>query len=436
MKSGFSLNRIVLIIKSDMSLIKILWLSLLYISFVFAQVKIICIGDSNTGSPGQHNDAQYPSVLQKKLNDGFIVENYGYAGATLTSKGERPYIRSWLYDVAKFASPDIVIILLGTNDTDANYWEAYGHLFSKDYSNFIKGLREISDPQFLLGFPPPLFNNPAANSIVKDEIIPAIKEIAKSTGTKTVNFYDPLNDEKYFPDGTHINEAGFKIMANIAYDAIMAILDDTPPEIPSGLNATASDSSITLSWDLVDNVDIASYLLFSGETDNQLSYRALITHPVSTYIDTNLINEIMYFYSIAAMDQNGNMSAQSNIVNSSLIQEQTADDRDNDDPDEDPVGDDPAQPFEFALVQNYPNPFNPYTRIRYSIPNDSHIEIKIYDAMGAVVRTLVNRYESAGFNSVLWDGKNDNGFAVGTGIYIYRLVTGEYSQSMKMVLMK
>jgi hypothetical protein len=136
------------------------------------------------------------------------------------------------------------------------------------------------------------------------------------------------------------------------------------------------------------------------------------------------------------MDQNGNMSAQSNIINSSLIQEQTADDRDNDDPDEDPVGDDPAQPFEFALVQNYPNPFNPYTRIRYSIPNDSHIEIKIYDAMGAVIRTLVNRYESAGFNSVLWDGKNDNGFAVGTGIYIYRLVTGEYSQSMKMVLMK
>lgn len=416
-----------------MSNIRLHWLLLFYISFSFAQVKIICIGDSNTGSPGQIHDSLYPAVLQNHLNSGFIVENYGLAGATLSSKGDRSYIKSWLYDAAKFSSPDIVIIVLGTNDTDRNHWSAYGHLFTEDYYNFIQGLQEIADPKFILGFPPPIFNNPDANSIIKNEMIPAIQEIARSSGAKTVNFYDPLNDEKYFPDGTHINEAGFKIMAKIAYDAIISMLDATPPEIPSGLSASATDSSITLSWDLVDDVDIASYVLFSGEADNQLRYRAITTHPVSTYIDTNLVNGIMYFYSIAAMDQNGNMSAQSNIVNSSLTQERSSDD---DDTDDNPDDDNPVQPFEFTLIQNYPNPFNPYTHIRYSIPKDSHIELKIYDAMGAVVRTLINKVESAGLNSVLWDGKNDNGFSVSAGIYIYQLKAEKYLKSMKMVLMK
>ncbi len=94
-------------------------------------------------------------------------------------------------------------------------------------------------------------------------------------------------------------------------------------------------------------------------------------------------------------------------------------------------------PQSFALDQNYPNPFNPTTTIKYALKEDAKVNLKIYNALGQEVRTLVNEHQNAGFREIMWDGKNNKGSAVPSGVYIYRLVAGSsFVKSNKMMLMK
>lgn len=93
-------------------------------------------------------------------------------------------------------------------------------------------------------------------------------------------------------------------------------------------------------------------------------------------------------------------------------------------------------PREFLLSQNYPNPFNPSTTIEYTLPNDSDVNILIYDLMGKEVRTITNKYKQAGQHNVIWNGKNNTEQAVSGGIYFYKLQAGDFTQTRKMVLLK
>jgi flagellar hook assembly protein FlgD len=93
-------------------------------------------------------------------------------------------------------------------------------------------------------------------------------------------------------------------------------------------------------------------------------------------------------------------------------------------------------PGRFALEQNSPNPFNPMTQIKYAIPRASDVRLSVYNASGEKVRTLVDGYEAAGFKAVTWDGMNDAGKPVTSGVYMYRLNAGDFDQSHKMVLVK
>lgn len=93
-------------------------------------------------------------------------------------------------------------------------------------------------------------------------------------------------------------------------------------------------------------------------------------------------------------------------------------------------------PKKFALYQNYPNPFNPTTVIRYDLPVASKVNLKIYNILGQRVATLVSAYQNAGRKSVIWDGKNDAGNRVGSGIYIYRIKTDKFRKCLKLVILK
>ncbi len=100
------------------------------------------------------------------------------------------------------------------------------------------------------------------------------------------------------------------------------------------------------------------------------------------------------------------------------------------------LADDPAIPKKFALHANYPNPFNPVTTIRYDLPSTTLVELTIYDIQGRMVRQLVSVEQAAGRYSIEWSGTDDAGSALGTGLYICRLVAGTYAQSVKMVYLK
>ncbi len=111
---------------------------------------------------------------------------------------------------------------------------------------------------------------------------------------------------------------------------------------------------------------------------------------------------------------------------------------------------DPARvPRAFSLSQNYPNPFNPMTTIRYEIAEPSKVELRIYDLRGREIRTLVDERQPAGAKAVAWDGRDNAGRPVGSGVYIYRIRTessgaggtenhaaGLEQQSRKMLLVR
>ena len=92
-------------------------------------------------------------------------------------------------------------------------------------------------------------------------------------------------------------------------------------------------------------------------------------------------------------------------------------------------------PSVFRLYQNHPNPFNPSTQIRYQLSISSHVKIAVYNTMGKIVKTLANEYQTAGFRSVKWDGKNNNKQKVSTGLYFYSIQSGEFSSTKKMILL-
>lgn len=93
-------------------------------------------------------------------------------------------------------------------------------------------------------------------------------------------------------------------------------------------------------------------------------------------------------------------------------------------------------PVEYALEQNYPNPFNPETRIRYSIPEQGYVTLKIYRIDGQLVKTLQDGYQSAGVYETVWDGKNISGSKVSSGVYFYKLESNNFSRVRKMILLK
>lgn len=90
----------------------------------------------------------------------------------------------------------------------------------------------------------------------------------------------------------------------------------------------------------------------------------------------------------------------------------------------------------FQLEQNYPNPFNPSTTILYELPQMSQVEAAIFNLLGERIRTLVNQRQTAGQHRLQWDGRNEFGMPMPSGVYLYRLRAGEFVQTRKMVLMQ
>jgi len=100
-------------------------------------------------------------------------------------------------------------------------------------------------------------------------------------------------------------------------------------------------------------------------------------------------------------------------------------------PDETSVGDEDHIALQYQLSQNYPNPFNPTTVIKYSLPTGSDVSLKVYDELGREVATLVDGFVSAGSHQVTLDARS-----LASGMYVYRLTSGVFTESRKLVVLK
>jgi hypothetical protein len=93
-------------------------------------------------------------------------------------------------------------------------------------------------------------------------------------------------------------------------------------------------------------------------------------------------------------------------------------------------------PTDFDLSQNVPNPFNPSTIVEYALPRDAQVNISVYNVLGQHVKTLVDDMQRAGRQTVTWDGTDNSGSSVASGVYFYKIRAGDFSDTKKMVMLK
>ena len=93
-------------------------------------------------------------------------------------------------------------------------------------------------------------------------------------------------------------------------------------------------------------------------------------------------------------------------------------------------------PTDYFLSQNFPNPFNPITTVKYELPEDSFVDVTVYDMLGNAVNNLVNTYQSSGYKSIQWDATNNQGEPVSAGVYLYKIQAGDFVDTKKMILLK
>jgi lysophospholipase L1-like esterase len=205
---------------------RILLVVLLLSAFLFTQaqkIKVACVGNSITEGAAIEAGKKYPDQLQTLLGDGYEVRNYGLGGRTLLKKGNRPYWNEPKYQEVLQWAPDIVIIKLGTNDSKPANWQ-YKDSFVSDYIAFVESFKQLaSHPRVYVCFPIPAYDNKftISGAVIKNEIIPDVRKVAKKTRSKIIDLYHPLlGKPEVLYDGVHPNAAGATIMANVVYKAI------------------------------------------------------------------------------------------------------------------------------------------------------------------------------------------------------------------------
>ena len=100
------------------------------------------------------------------------------------------------------------------------------------------------------------------------------------------------------------------------------------------------------------------------------------------------------------------------------------------------INDGLSVPETFTLHQNYPNPFNPVTTLQYKLPEDSFVDVTVYDMLGNVVNNLVHTSQSSGYKSIQWNATNSQGEPVSAGVYLYKIQAGDFVDTKKMILLK
>ncbi len=200
-------------------------------------------------------------------------------------------------------------------------------------------------------------------------------------------------------------------------------VDNLSPPPPTGINESVANNIVRLGWQLSPAKDFDYFAVYKGTTPG---FDPHATTPVTKTSDTSFVDQNVqagatYYYYVTAFDFSGNESDLSSRVEVLVSGVNDAHG---------------GIPREFALAQNYPNPFNPWTQIGYQVPKDSHVKITIYNTLGVEIATIVDRNEQAGYYNVVWDGKDNRGNVVGSGLYLYRMSAGSFSAVKKMVFMK
>lgn len=203
-----------------------------------------------------------------------------------------------------------------------------------------------------------------------------------------------------------------------------------PVELTS-FTATGEAGAVVLEWVTESEVNNLGFIIERKMKESDEDYREVASDKSATelqgqgnsssqhryhYRDEMVTPEVNYAYRLIQVDIDGSQNIAANRVEAVALEK---------------------LPNDFALNQNYPNPFNPETKISFSIPQANQVTLVVYDLLGNKVTEIMNNkpYE-AGSWTVTWNGRDDFGRAVSTGVYIYTIRSGQFMDSKKMTLVK
>jgi hypothetical protein len=208
---------------------------------------------------------------------------------------------------------------------------------------------------------------------------------------------------------------------------------DLPPKAPDSLDASFDSVTITLIWTPNTEADLSHYLVYKDTifnfTPDTLKIVGVVSRDSSRFKDYSWVYGKTYYYKLSAWDLTNHQSPYSDELMIKATDVPWTEETE-------------VEIKKYSLSQNYPNPFNPTTVIVYYLPDigyqPAEVELAIYNLLGKVVRTLVKERQYPGEHRIIWDGKDDQGNDVASGIYFYRLkVSGvEFIKAKKMVLIR
>ena len=188
-----------------------------------APVRVACIGDSITQGSGAEKGKSYPTQLQGLLGESWVVGNFGVSGRTLLKKGDFPYWKEAAYQKALAFKPDVVVIMLGTNDTKPQNWKHEAE-FVADYTELVKSFQALeSKPRVYLCRPCPVPEpgNFGIHEAGVKEQIPRLDALAAEMKLGVIDMHAALADKpQCLPDRVHPNTEGAGEMAKAAFTAL------------------------------------------------------------------------------------------------------------------------------------------------------------------------------------------------------------------------
>ena len=191
--------------------------------------RVACIGDSITWGFTLLNPRKqsYPALLQGLLGDGYEVRNFGYNDASARYDADTPYVRKGVYRKSLDWNPDVVLLMLGTNDTKKRNWDPA--VFRKDYRRLVESYRSLpSNPRIVLIAPIRIFlvKGIALLGVYPDTmetgVRPAILEIGQEMGLQIVDLVDVFQDGTRCLDGVHPQREGTRMIAEKIYESVFA----------------------------------------------------------------------------------------------------------------------------------------------------------------------------------------------------------------------
>lgn len=190
------------------------------------EIRISCVGDSITYGElctgGNQATQSYPAQMQQLLGDGFTVSNFGVNGATMMKDASLPYVNQQAYRDSLASQPDIVIIMLGTNDANGSNPAKLGN-FEADARELIQTYQNLdTHPTVYVATSATCYFTDAQPGIITDQVVPMQKKVAEELGCTVIDIHEATKGLNHlFPDNLHPNREGYGIIAGVMCAAVV-----------------------------------------------------------------------------------------------------------------------------------------------------------------------------------------------------------------------